>query len=137
MPSIRGRSVLLQPLVDVQVAPAVGGGGSMGAHYVGLIDTGCTRTCVTRRVVDNLSLEVVARLLVSSPTEIQRRKAYEFRLGFYSETASGSRTLYMLPDPIVGPDFVDNPNFDVLIGMDVISRGRLAIERGGDFVLEV
>lgn len=39
----------------------------------------------------------------------------------------------MLPKPVIGPDFVDNPNFDVLIGMDIISQGRLTFERGGDF----
>ena len=82
----------------------------------------------------------VTKLLLVSPTETQRRKAYEFQLGFYCELEDRfgqSRALFMLPDPIIGPDFVDNPNFDVLIGMDVISRGMLTFERGGEFELRL
>lgn len=139
MPLIRGRLTLLQPLVDVHLAP-VGRPGEIGHHLVGLIDTGCTRTCITRSVVERLSLPPVTKLLLVSPTETQRRKAYEFQLGFYCELEDRfgqSRGLFMLPDPIIGPDFVDNPNFDVLIGMDVISRGKLTFERGGEFELSL
>jgi hypothetical protein len=117
------------------VAP-VGSGTEPGHHFVGLIDTGCTRTCITRSVVECFSLPPVTKLLLVSPTETQRRKAYEFQLGFYcdlEDRLGESRTLFMLPEPIIGPDFVDNPNFDVLIGMDVISRGTLTFERNGEF----
>jgi hypothetical protein len=134
---IRGRLTLLQPLIDVFVAPP-GSAAQSGEHLIGLLDTGCTRTCVTRSVAGRLGLLPVTKLLVASPTETQRRKAYEFQLGFYCERDSGpawnaERTLFMLPKPVIGPDFVDNPNFDVLIGMDLISQGRLVFERGGDF----
>ena len=47
----------------------------------------------------------------------------------YNETTS----LYVLDRPFVAPIFIDNHNFDVLIGMDLISHGRLVFEVGGDF----
>ena len=43
------------------------------------------------------------------------------------------RSLNQLQPLIVAPVFIDNHNFDVLIGMDLISHGRLVFEVGGDF----
>ena len=89
MPSISGSLTVLQPLVDVQVAPIpppdtqlTSPAEFQGEHYLGLIDTGCTRTCVTSRVVERLGLRPVTRLTVATATEIHRRRAFEFRLGF-------------------------------------------------------
>lgn len=139
MPSIRGSLRNFQPLVEVNVAPIVDAGHvghPTNESYTALIDTGATKTCVTRAVIERLGLRPVGRVLVASATAIERRRAYGFSLGFYCDVEDdlgGARTLFSFPLDIGGPDFVSNSNFDVLIGMDIISRGRLVFEPGGSF----
>lgn len=73
--------------------------------------------------------------MASARTAPERRLAYAFTLGFFCETADShgkSETLFVLPDELIAPDFKDNGNFDVLIGMDILSRGKLIFE-GQDF----
>jgi hypothetical protein len=44
-------------------------------------------------------------------------------------------TLYVLPHELVAPAFLERAGFDVLIGMDFLSTGRLIIDRQ-DFSFE-
>lgn len=55
----------------------------------------------------------------------ERRPAYAFSIGLH---ASGG-TLHVFDEEFVAPDFYDNDTADVLIGMDLLTRGRLVIER--------
>lgn len=136
MRSIRGSLNQLQPLVDV----SIGNADEFNADretYLALIDTGATRTCITERVIARFSLRPVTKLLVASATSPpERRRAYEFSLGLFCTSDSdhsGHQTLYILNRPFVAPVFTDNGNFDVLLGMDLLSQGRLIFETGGDF----
>lgn len=135
MRSIHGSLNQLQPLIDV----------SVGRHgvseydrqtYLALIDTGATRTCITQRVVARFGLVAVTKLLVASATSApERRRAYSFSLGLFPSHAAApdQRSLYVIGREFVAPIFADNGNFDVLIGMDLLSQGRLVFEAGGDF----
>lgn len=136
MRSIRGSLNQLQPLVDV----SIGNADEFNADretYLALIDTGATRTCITERVIARFSLRPVTKLLVASATSPpERRRAYEFSLGLFctNETETiGNQSLYTLGRTFVAPVFKDNGNFDVLLGMDLLSQGRLVFEIGGDF----
>lgn len=137
MPLIRGSLRHLQPLVHVSV------GRSAEAPdretYRALIDTGATRTCIARRIIERHQLEPRARMLVQSASSAaERRRAYAFSLGVFCETADHlglAKTLYVLPGELVAPDFQDNESFDVLIGMDFLSLGRFVLERQ-DFTFE-
>lgn len=134
MPSIRGSLEYSQIKVAVHIAPIIDSadvGVFGGRTYTGLIYTGATRTCVTQTVIAQTGLRQAGRLLVASPTSLERRRVYGLQLGFYcsaDDDASMSNTLYMLPFEFSGPDFINNSDFDVLIGMDVISRGRLIVD---------
>lgn len=103
--------------------------------YVALIDTGATRTCITQRVISRLSLEAKTKLLVASATSApERRRAYGYSLGlFCSDEHDEAKTLYVIPHEFVAPWFADNGNFDVLVGMDILSQGRLVFESNGSF----
>ena len=47
------------------------------------------------------------------------------------------KTLYVIEYEFVAPWFEDNDNFDVLLGMDILSQGRLTFEPGGDVFIRV
>ena len=134
MRSIRGSLNQYQPLIDVSIGPTAGASFERET-CVGLIDTGATRTCITQRLVERFELRSVMKVLVASATSYpERRRAYEFSLGlFCQDELSEQRALYVLPNSFVAPIFQNNGNFDVLIGMDLLSQGRLVFETGGNF----
>ncbi len=133
MPSIHGSLDGNQPLVSVLIAPLSSGGAFGAGEFVALIDTGSTKTCVTRTVVESLGLQPFSRVLVATPSGLERRKAYSFTVGFLDEgdgTVGAVRSPFYFPDAITGADFVKNSNFNVLLGMDILSQGRLVFDRG-------
>lgn len=131
MPSIRGSLSNGQPLVEVLI------GSSLEPNRLhactALIDTGCTITGIARGVVETLGLRHVTRKLVVTPLGEARRKAYPFSVGFLTEgdgTLGARRSPFYFPEPVLGADFVENSNFDVLLGMDILGAGRLVFEHG-------
>ena len=131
MPSIRGSLNNGQPLVDVLV------GSVLEPHRlhacVALVDTGCTITGITRTVVERLDLRHTTKTLVVTPLGEARRKAYPFSIGFLTESDAGvatARSPFYFPEPVLGAEFVENSSFDILLGMDVLSKGRLLFESG-------
>ena len=127
MGSIHGSLDQLQPLATVSVglyespAPRL--------TCAALLDTGATRTCLTAKVIAQLGLPARGKLLVSSATSYpERRRAYGYSLGLFCQTPTAAQTLYVLLFELVAPPFQDNDNFDVLLGMDILSRGRLVFE---------
>jgi hypothetical protein len=137
MRSIHGSLDQLQPLIEVSIGPPPGISGDRKTCRA-LIDTGATRTCLTQSLIGRLKLEAKSKLLVASATSgPERRRAYGYSLGlFCSDTDNGVKTLYVIGYEFVAPWFEDNENFDVLLGMDILSQGRLAFERGGVFSFE-
>lgn len=130
MRSIHGWLDQLQPLIPVSIgAPA---SPAERYTYTALIDTGATRTCITRTVIAALSLQGKRKLLVSGETSSpERRMNYGYSLGLFCGDAVGANSLYVIPHEFVAPWFLENGNFDVLLGMDVLSQGRLIFEPGG------
>jgi len=63
--------------------------------------------------------------------------AYSFVLGVWYGTDArdpqNSAAGYYGFEPVLGCDFKDNPDFDVLIGMDIILQGDLSVKRSGEF----
>lgn len=129
MRSITGSLNQLQALIEVRIgSPAEP---MRQETCTALLDTGATRTCVTQRLINELNLEPRRKLLVSSATnDPARRMAYAYSLGLFCEGFGGVRTLYTVPHEFIAPSFHDNPNFDVLLGMDILSQGQLVIDRG-------
>ena len=74
-------------------------------------------------------------------SNIETHTSYSFVLGVWY-TIDGGRALsetkgYYGFDPILGCDFKDNEDFDVLIGMDIISQGDFSTTRDGHFVWDL
>jgi len=131
MPTIRGSLNGGQPLVGVLIGSALEP--NRFRECTALIDTGCTITGITRTIVETLGLVHTTRRLVATPIGEARRKAYPFTVGFLADSMTGVgsvRAPYSFPEPVLGVDFVENSGFDVLLGMDILGRGRLLFEHG-------
>ena len=145
MPLIRGRLDGRRALIDVGLQPTLYATESVQPIVAqqsfeiqplrGLIDTGAQITCITRSVARQTGLRPVGKKRLGNVHSIEIHNAYSFVVGVWYEAEDGSdRTRgYFGFEPILGCDFGDNQNFDVLIGMDIISQGDFAIKRGGEF----
>src|SRR3546814_12166082 len=106
MPSIRGWPNQNQPLTEVLISGLFDGNSDLANHqFTALIDTGSTKTCITRTVVETLGFEPFTRILVATPSGLERRKAYTFTMGFVShadDAISEARGAYFFPDPVLG-----------------------------------
>ena len=74
-------------------------------------------------------------------SNIEIHTTYSFALGVWY-TVGGGDTLnetkgYYGFEPVLGCDFKDNDDFDVLIGMDIISQGNFSTKRNGEFEWEL
>src|SRR3546814_16053814 len=76
MPSIRGWPNQNQPLTEVLISGLFDGNSDLANHqFTALIDTGSTKTCITRTVVETLGFEPFTRILVATPSGLERRTA--------------------------------------------------------------
>jgi len=130
MRSIRGSLSHYQPLIDVSIGRSVE---TLDREsYRALIDTGTTRTCISRQIVERHDLEFRTKVLVQGADSMPaRRPAYAFSLGLFCITADrlgDAATLFVLPQEFVAPAFLETTSFDVLIGMDFLSTGKLVID---------
>jgi hypothetical protein len=107
----------------------------------GLLDTGAQITCVTRATAARVGLRPRGKKRLGNVSNIEMHTSYSFVLGvWYSveggDTLNETRGYYGF-DPILGCDFKDNVDFDVLIGMDIISQGDFSTTRTGEFRWEL
>lgn len=112
-------------------------------EYRALIDTGAQRTCLCRNVIAKENLRFHSKRPIQNVHGVARHYLYWVNVGFVCEhldnleEPEGRTTYFSLPDPIEIIDIADNYNFDAIIGMDLISRCNLAIEREGSFTLTI
>ena len=143
MPSLRGELDGGRVILDVGVQPAqalVQGVAAQAQAVVlnihpfrGLMDTGAQRTCITRSAALKLQLTPRGKLRIGNVSGVTNHMAYSFSIGFWYEI-DGGETMnvaknYFGFDPVMGADFKDNNDFDVLIGMDIISQGELVVRK--------
>lgn len=107
----------------------------------GLIDTGAQITCVTRSAAARANLQPRGKKRLGNVSSIEMHTAYVFVLGVWYEIDEGqsqnqTRGYYGF-DPIMGCDFKDNADFDVLIGMDLIGQGNFSTTRDGEFLWDL
>lgn len=151
MPSIKGKLDNRRAIVDVGLRPStisidgvapVPSPAIIDIHPLrGLIDTGATITCVTRAAAANAGLRPRGKQRLGNVSSIEIHTAYMFELGVWYEVDEGqaqnaTRGYYGF-EPILGCDFNDNPDFDVLIGMDLIGQGNFSTTRDGRFVWDL
>ena len=103
----------------------------------GLIDTGASITCVTKAAAVKVGLMPRGKRPLGNVKDIQLHTSYSFVLGvWYSESngdAMNETKGYYGFEPVLGCEFKDNADFDVLIGMDIISQGDFTTKRSGEF----
>jgi hypothetical protein len=129
-----------------------------GAVYVGsqftaqaLIDTGATTTCLSHKAIETLGLQPVGKVQVHGVAGIAEHNSYLFKIGFPFMFAPNiplppdlpppqpgelPSTLHTLEVVLQGSEFdATNANFDILLGMDVISTGCLVVSGNGTYGL--
>ena len=110
-------------------------------EYRALIDTGAQRTCLCRNVIGQEGLRHHSKIPIQNVHGMERHYLFWVRVGFVCERVNsrqdsdGSAAYYGLPEPIEVIDIANNYRFDAIIGMDLISRCDLTIERAGNFEL--
>lgn len=103
-----------------------------------LVDTGAQGTCITRRAAQQLGLTPIGFIPVQGVSGIQYHNNYLFQIGFADiqqhEIGFAKSEMHIFPQPIEGAEFDSgNADFDILLGMNVISIGDLTITRSGRF----
>ncbi len=145
MPSLKGTLERGRALVKVGIRPFQGYNPVDGhssafnlnfTEYTALIDTGALRTCVSEKVIADLRLKKHGRVEISNVKRAEMHWTYLFYVGVWPDNEDGiPNTVIGIGDEIEGIDLGFNRFFDVLLGMDVITRGYLHIERDGKFEL--
>lgn len=103
---------------------------------IALIDTGARRTCITEKIAQDLNMRRISEVEVWNVKRPERHWTYLFHVAVWPNSEDGSPVVpYGIGDAIEGIDVGNHPYFDVLLGMDIISQGRLLIEPTGEFSL--
>lgn len=85
-------------------------------------DTGATNSVITRSVVEKLKLVPTGKATVLGVNSREIRDTYMVDIGLPNHV--------IMPDVIVTECNINSPNIDLLIGMNIIRRGDLAISNG-------
>jgi hypothetical protein len=107
--------------------------------FAALLDTGASVTCVSNNVVQAIGLQPSGKTSMSGSTGQSTVEQYTFLVGFVFGTqqtptraVSGQLNLHL----VQGCEFVSHGfGFDVLIGRDILCKGRLSISFDGHYVL--
>lgn len=123
---------------DIEDGKAV----DIGKHmFRALVDTGAQRTMTSRRVVDQIGLRPIGKMQIAGVGGVDYHNSYLFQIAFVlaeADPGDNKRTwaVHVFPRDIEGAELVTGlPNFDVLLGMDVLSECSLALEGCGTFSL--
>ncbi|MFL0670941.1 MAG: retropepsin-like aspartic protease [Erythrobacter sp.] len=104
-----------------------------------LIDTGAQGTSITLQAAEKLNLEPTGRIRVHGFGGAKDHNCYLFKVGFVdlreSEFGGQSPNFHIVDFEIQGAEFDCGPDadFDVLLGMDVLSIGTLTVANTGKF----
>jgi hypothetical protein len=108
--------------------------------FTALIDTGATATCISPRAANSVGLRPLGKVRVRGAAGIQYHNYYAFHVGFPSPQHAppgqhAAVRTYVFHLLIQGSELAIGPvaGFDVLLGMDVIGSGSLAVEGIGTF----
>jgi hypothetical protein len=101
--------------------------------YMALIDTGASHTCISAKVISDLTLSPMGKMPVGGVHGSQPANQYQFQVALIFPqsstvpTASGAVAASVHVTPVTGIEFVPNGPFDVLLGRDVICQGSFSM----------
>ncbi len=129
MPEVRFAHDRRQLLIPVAILPPES---FQFERVTGLIDTDASISGVSRSIAAKLGLMRQGKMVISTPRGDHSTPIYTFMIGLFpqGEGASGAMP-FVLSDEFAGIESSPGGRFEVLIGMDVIGRGRLVVEPGG------
>jgi hypothetical protein len=159
MPCIWGQHNNSQLFLAVVIFPVNAPGivsGPQGAPYIGqsvgfqaLIDTGATTTGITSKLAGIIGLQPIGKVPIHGVGGVQHHNSYLFYVGFPFAFPPGTPSQPGLPPPALGQiqgnvfilqkviqgcEFHSGPaNFDVILGMDVLSTGSLIVQGNQTF----
>jgi hypothetical protein len=155
MPCIWGQHNSSQLFCKVAILPANVPLGAPGGAYSGprqivdaLIDTGATTTGITGNLANRLQLQPVGKVPIHGVGGVQHHNSYLFMVGFPFAILPGTPgipaitvppghsqlQLNVLMKTIQGCEFHGgSANFEVILGMDVISTGSLVVQGNQTF----
>lgn len=103
-----------------------------------LIDTGADVTSITEKAAQKLGLEPSGVVPIQGVGGVSFHPSYIFKIGFVDlrqdELGYQNPRFELLDEEIEGPEFdCGDADFDVLLGMDVLSIGTLTVSNKGTF----
>jgi hypothetical protein len=107
--------------------------------FKALVDTGAQGTCITSAAAEKVGLAPIGKVQIRGVGGLSFHNNYLFRVGFAFGGAGEGRevrlgSLHIVDEPIQGAELnIRNSDFDVLLGMDIISIGSLKIDGDGSF----
>lgn len=106
--------------------------------FKALIDTGATVTCISEQVASVVGLRPHGRTTVAGVAGLSTHNSYIFRLGFSADRPDNQslpavEAMYLLKLDILGAQIETTGDYDVLLGMDVLSTGQLVVNGSGTF----
>lgn len=135
---------ILDAALNLATHPKLGANLPAPAMFKGLFDTGAEKTMISRKVVTQLKLKPVGKIAIQGVGQnIEYHDGHLFHVAFTQivgppipiPVPPGAHQValmvHALPAPIHGGVLGFDPSdFDVLVGMDVISVGSFKVERG-------
>ncbi len=107
--------------------------------FKALVDTGAQSTMISKNAAQKIGLKPIGRVPIMGVGGVSNHNNYLFQVGFVmqvadDETNQNIRQIHVLQGQIEGAEMViEGAGFDVLLGMDVISTGSLAVEGSGTY----
>jgi hypothetical protein len=147
MPCIWGTHNKSQIFVTVAIVPTqwVTGGavtppsGASFSVFQALVDSGATSTAISAKVANTVGLQPIGKINVFGVSGSKYHNCYTFHVGFLigkvTQGPGGGQfqgQVAVFQDVIQGAELaLGQGGFDVLLGMDIIGKGSLAVEGGG------
>jgi hypothetical protein len=100
-----------------------------------LLDTGATSSWISPKVIDDLNLAELMKERVSFATNEEMASVYLFRLGLFAGESESGKLPYVFVETR-GFRLIQRIDFDVILGMDILSQGDFAMFRNGQWTLK-
>jgi hypothetical protein len=106
-----------------------------------LIDTGATITSLSKRHVAVLNMQPIRKSPIRGVGGTKLHDVFQFRIAFPPQNwailpRENPAALIVREEPIQGCDFEGAGDFDIILGMDIISTGCLTVRADKTFTFE-
>lgn len=106
-------------------------------EFNALADTGASRTAISQNVIDRVGLKPTGQIQVGNVKRTEMHSTFMFYVGIWPQAESDIPSgFFGIGEAIMGIDGGDSRYYDVLLGMDIITRGKLSTDFNREFCLE-